>query len=214
MSVKIDSKDYINYLKNVYDKLLENKDYITELDLATGDGDHWVNMNLGFEEIIKQSEDLIKLDIQDLFKKISMILMSKIGGSSGVLYGGAYMAASKTMSDIDYLTIKNILNMWEAMLEDIMKRGKTEIGSKTMVDALAPAVEVLKEEIKLGTEEKDALKKASEASVDGAKKTKDMPAIRGRASYQTDKGIGHLDPGAVTMSYQIEELCNYIVENK
>ena len=212
MAFKINSSDYVEYIKAFYDLLQENKDYITELDLATGDGDHWLNMNTGFGEVIKIEEELKTMDLQSLFKKIGMTLMSKVGGSSGVLYGGAYMAAAKSLEGVEYIGRDELYNLYNAMLDDIMKRGKTEIGQKTMVDALAPAVEVLK--IKSGQEATDneLLDSLTKASSEGASATKEMEALRGRASYQTNKGVGHLDPGAVTMAYQIETLCNYILQ--
>lgn len=212
MAFKINSSDYVEYIKAFYDLLQENKDYITELDLATGDGDHWLNMNTGFGEVIKIEEELKTMDLQSLFKKIGMTLMSKVGGSSGVLYGGAYMAAAKSLEGVEYIGRDELYNLYNAMLDDIMKRGKTEIGQKTMVDALAPAVEVLK--IKIGQEatDKELLESLTKAASEGASATKEMEALRGRASYQTNKGVGHLDPGAVTMAYQIETLCNYILQ--
>lgn len=213
MAFKITSSDYVEYLKIFYDILQENKDYITGLDLATGDGDHWLNMNTGFGELLKSEEQLKEMNLFDAFKKISMTLMSKVGGSSGVLYGGAYMAASKTLVGVEYIGRKELYDILYAMLTDIMARGKTEIGSKTMVDALAPAVSQLKVGIDKGIDDKELLESVAKAARDGADSTKEMPAIRGRASYQANKGIGHLDPGAVTMAYQIETLCKYILQS-
>lgn len=212
MAFKLNSSDYVGYLEKFYKILQEHKDYVTELDLATGDGDHWINLNTGFGEIIKSVDQIREMNLQDAFKKISMTLMSKVGGSSGILYGGAYMAAAKTLEGVDYIGREELLNILDAMLADIMKRGKTEIGSKTMVDALDPAVEQLRIKIYEDADDDDLLKAVAEAAVQGAEDTKGMAAIRGRASYQANKGIGHLDPGAVTMAYQIETLCNYILE--
>lgn len=213
MGFKLDSSNYVEYLKDFYSLLQEKKDYVTGLDLATGDGDHWLNMNTGFGEVIKIEEELKEMTLQNVFKKIGMILMSKIGGSSGVLYGGAYMAASKVLGDVDYIGKNELYEVYSAMLEDIMKRGKTEVGQKTMVDALAPVVDKLKEQIDGEANDKDLLEAMAKAALDGAEATKDMPAIRGRASYQTNKGVGHLDPGAVTMAYQIEVLSKYILNS-
>lgn len=212
MSFELSSKDYVEYLNEFYTLLQENKEYITNLDLATGDGDHWLNMNTGFGELLKKEEELKKMDLQTCFKNISITLMSKIGGSSGVLYGGAYMAAAKQLNDVEAIDRNVLYNILNAMLEDIMKRGKSEPGSKTMVDALYPAVERLKEAIDEDLDDENLLKEVAKAAKKGAESTKDMKAIRGRASYQSDKGLGHLDPGAVTMAYQIETLCNYIIK--
>jgi len=212
MGFELSSKDYVEYLNEFYTLLQENKEYITNLDLATGDGDHWLNMNTGFGELLKKEDELKEMDLQTCFKNISITLMSKIGGSSGVLYGGAYMAAAKQLNDVEAIDRNVLYNILNAMLEDIMKRGKSEPGSKTMVDALYPAVERLKEAIEEDLDDEKLLKEVAKAAKEGAESTKDMKAIRGRASYQSDKGLGHLDPGAVTMAYQIETLCNYIIK--
>lgn len=213
--MKINTIDYLKYIENVYEKLQNNREYVTNLDLATGDGDHWNNMNIGFGDLLKNSEKYKDLPMDQLFKNIGMTMMSKIGGSSGVLYGGAYLAAAKTLKGKEEFDIEDIYLALKTMVEDMKKRGKTEVGSKTMIDALNPAVEELEKH--LNSREEDLVKifeNVKNAAINGAESTKDMPAIRGRASYQKDKGIGHLDPGAVTMAYQIELLCDYILNNK
>jgi dihydroxyacetone kinase-like protein len=102
--------------------------------------------------------------------------------------------------------------MLEAMLNAIMSRGKSEPGFKTMIDALHPAVQCYKNCIAGGKSEAETLALVKKAAQDGAESTKGMEAVRGRAYYQANKGAGHLDPGAVTMSYQIEALMDYISE--
>lgn len=213
--MKINTIDYLKYIENVYEKLQNNREYVTNLDLATGDGDHWNNMNIGFGDLLKNSEKYKDLPMDQLFKNIGMTMMSKIGGSSGVLYGGAYLAAAKALKGKEEFDLEDIYLALKTMVEDMKKRGKTEVGSKTMIDALNPAVEELEKH--LNSKEEDLVKifeNVKNAAINGAESTKDMPAIRGRASYQKDKGIGHLDPGAVTMAYQIELLCDYILNNK
>jgi dihydroxyacetone kinase-like protein len=138
--------------------------------------------------------------------------MSAIGGSSGVLYGSAYLEAAKTLKNketIDNLALCDILG---AMLAGIMKRGDSKPGMKTMVDSLHPAVECYRQCVADGTSEEETCRRVKQAATDGAESTKDMEAVRGRACYQADKGVGSLDPGAVTMSYQIEVLMDYIME--
>ena len=213
--MEINTIDYLKHIENVYEKLQNNREYVTNLDLATGDGDHWNNMNIGFGDLLKNAEKYKDLPMDQLFKNIGMTMMSKIGGSSGVLYGGAYLAAAKALKGKEEFALEDIHLALKTMVEDMKKRGKTEVGSKTMIDALNPAVEEL--EKYLNSKEEDLVKifeNVKNAAINGAESTKDMPAIRGRASYQKDKGIGHLDPGAVTMAYQIELLCDYILNNK
>jgi len=203
---------YVDYLQKVYTQLVSQEVYITELDLATGDGDHWSNMNMGFSKLDQLALELRKLNLQDLFKKIGMTMMSVIGGSSGVLYGGAYLAASKTLAGKDVMQKEDLLVVLATMLDDMKKRGKTEPGWKTMIDALHPAVEAFRKEIESGADDQTLLKAVIKAAEDGAESTRNMEAVRGRASYQTNKAVGHLDPGAVTMALQLHCLCETILE--
>jgi len=213
MSFVITSKDYINYINIVSKKIYEDRDYITDLDAATGDGDHWTNINMGFQSLVGASDELREMPICEAFKKIGMLMMSKIGGSSGILYGGAYLAASKAVAGKESIDSQELCTALEAMVNDMMMRGKAKPGHKTMIDALYPAVQTYKEALASGTDDKKTLELVKQAAIDGAEATRNMEAVKGRASYQTNKGVGHLDPGAVTMSYQIECLCDYIINN-
>lgn len=207
----ITTNDYLEYLENVAKKINENKDYITKLDATTGDGDHWVNMNMGFEKILDSKEELKDLNFKELLKKIGVLMMSTVGGSSGALYGSAYINASKKVGDTDVLDENGILAILEAELEAIMKRGKAKPSDKTMIDSLYPAVEKYKEELAKDSTCDVVFQEVMKSSEEGMLETKNMKATKGRASYREDKGVGHLDPGAVTMYYQIEELMKYLL---
>lgn len=211
MRIEMNSADYIAYLIDVKELLEGQKDYITKLDATTGDGDHWVNLYQGYEKIVAQANDLSSLDLSSMLKQVGMIMFSSIGGSSGALYGSGYIAASKAVEDIAYLDINSLYNMLDAMLRAIMKRGKTEPGQKTMVDSLSRALIDYKRELEANSEEKKVIEMFVEGAKEGASQTKEMEAVKGRASYRTDKGVGHLDPGAVTMALQLECLGSYLL---
>jgi dihydroxyacetone kinase-like protein len=211
MGFALTAKDYSEYLRLACEKIRANGDYITELDAATGDGDHWVNINMGFEKLEASASELGNMNLSEEFRKIAMIMMSVIGGSSGVLYGSAYMEAAKTLKDKETIGNADLCALLEAMLAGIMKRGDGKPGMKTMIDALFPAVECYKQCIADNADERTTLERVKQAAVEGAESTKEMEAVRGRACYQANKGVGHLDPGAVTMSYQIEVLADYIL---
>lgn len=212
MDFKIYNKDFITFIKNTYTKINQNKDYITELDSATGDGDHWANINMGYEKLVEISNDLESLSLEEMFKKIGMTMMSNIGGSSGVLYGGSYLEAAKTLAGKEFIDKEALKNIFEAQLKSMMNRGQCKAGDKTMIDALSPAYDALKDNIN-NEDIKETLNIVKNKAIEGANATKDMQAVKGRASYQTNKGVGHIDPGAVTMSYQIEELVNVAINN-
>ena len=207
------AEDYVNYINITAKKIYENGDYVTELDAATGDGDHWANINMGFENLVAASDEMRGMKICNVFRKIGELMMSKIGGSSGILYGGAYMNAAKSSAGRATLTNRGLCRALEAMVDDMMARGKAAPGMKTMIDALYPAVQAYKAGIESGAPIADTLNAVKKAAIDGAEATRNMEAVKGRASYQLNKGVGHLDAGAVTMSYQIECLCDYILNN-
>lgn len=213
MSFKLTSEDYVNILVKIAHKIDENKDYITELDSITGDGDHWANMNIGFQKIIDQEETFKKMNMSDLFKNIGMTLMKSIGGSSGVLYGSAYIACAKQLKDVEVIDENVLLDIYATSLKAIMDRGKAEPGFKTMIDTLYPAVNAYKAALDDSKSSKEALQILIQAAEEGMYSTKEMEAVKGRATYQANKGVGHLDPGAVTMYYQIEMLTEYVLHN-
>ncbi len=206
MGFQLDTKDFVEYFNQTKEFIASQKDYVTELDASTGDGDHWVNVNKGFEKITEQSDQLMHLSLSDMFKKVGMTMFSAVGGSSGALYGSGYIAASKACIGLDYLDVTTFYKVYKAILDEMMKRGKTEPGQKTMIDALDSALEAYKQAVEDKLDEKKIIEKFIQGAKDGAESTKDMQAIKGRASYRNDKGVGHLDPGAVTMAMQLESI--------
>lgn len=209
--MNLTSSGYIEYIKTISKRYEGCGEYITSLDAATGDGDHWTNINSGFLKLVEISGELEALPLSDMMKKIGMTLMSAVGGSSGVLYGSAYLSAAKAAKELDTINIEGLKDIYQAMLEAIMQRGNVKPGQKTMVDAIFPAVEALKQGIEKGLDEKTVLENMKKAALEGAEATREMEAARGRAFYQANKGVGHLDPGAVTMAYQIESLADYVL---
>lgn len=211
MGFQLETKDFTAYFQYTREVIAAQKDYVTELDSTTGDGDHWVNVNMGFEKITALSQELETMTLAAMFKKVGMTMYSAVGGSSGALYGSGYMAASRVCADREYLDIHSLYDLYEAMLQEIMKRGKTEPGQKTMIDALSQALIAYKAAQDADVKECEVISAFIEGAKKGAESTRDMAAVKGRASYRTDKGIGHLDPGAVTMAMQLECMGNIIL---
>lgn len=212
MKININSKDYMEYLNKAAVVIRNHKDYITRLDAETGDGDHWVNMNMGFNKLLEQKELLEGMSLSDMFKKIAMTLMSTIGGSSGVLYGSAYLKASKVVIGENIITAPLLIDILTAKLEGIMERGNAKPGFKTMIDTLHRALEYMTEAFNSNASDEEILLAMKEGAAYGMNETAQMKAVKGRACYQLDKGVGKLDPGAVTMYYQLEALAEYIIE--
>lgn len=142
--VDITAGKYVDYLKKVTAKIASEKDYITELDAATGDGDHWANMNTGFTKLMEIEDQLRAASLAELFKKAAMTIMSGVGGSSGILYASAYLKASAAVGSAETMDAAKLLEVLEAELQGIMQRGNGQPGFKTMIDPLYEAVEAMK----------------------------------------------------------------------
>lgn len=202
--IELTTSDYVDYLKAVTEKIALEKDYVTELDAATGDGDHWTNMNTGFMKLMAAETELRGMSLADMFRKTAMIIMAGVGGSSGILYASAYMKAAAAAADLEVLDAPALLKVLDAELQGIMERGNAQPGFKTMIDPLFQAVEAMRGA--MDQDEAAAVEAMRQGARAGMEATRDMEAVRGRACYQANKGVGHLDPGAVTMYYQLELL--------
>ncbi|MEN1760194.1 dihydroxyacetone kinase subunit DhaL [Anoxynatronum sibiricum] len=212
--LKLTNEQYLLYLVTFMKKLEKEKDYITQLDSVTGDGDHWVNMDMGFRKLIDQKSDLEALTFGEMFKKIGMTIMSTVGGSSGVLYGSGYIRAAQTVGDVQELDATKLADMLQAFLNAIMERGKAKPGDKTMIDTLHGGVESMRQKLAENADDAAVLQALKSGALAGMESTKEMEAAKGRAYYQTNKGVGNLDPGAVTMYYQIEALVDVLMSDQ
>lgn len=185
----------------------QNKMLLTELDTAIGDGDHGANMARGFAAVRQKLESATSADIGALFKLAGMTLLSTVGGASGPLYGGFFLAMAKTASGKTELEKADFQQALEAGLDDIKRRGKAELGDKTMVDALAPAVASFEgSPADLGS----ALRAAADAARAGMESTRPLQARKGRASYLGERSIGHQDPGATSCWLLLEALARVL----
>jgi len=191
--------DVVTCLSKMIDVLHENKEYLTELDSAIGDADHGINMDRGFQAIAKKLPELGNMtDIGAILKACGMTLITTVGGASGPLYGTAFLQAGTALAGKQKLEPADLFVAGEAALKGVLMRGKANLGDKTMVDALTPAMTALKEAIEAGANAAEALEKASEAAESGMKGTIPVQARKGRASYLGERSIGHQDPGATS----------------
>jgi dihydroxyacetone kinase-like protein len=189
--------------------IIENKDFLTDLDREIGDADHGVNMARGFTEVlaaIPQDET----DLGVVLKKVGMTLLSKVGGASGPLYGTAYMKAAGVVAGKTEVTAEDGKAIFEAVIGGIQMRGKAVKGEKTMLDALIPAQEAYNAAVDGGDDAVTALTKAVEAAKEGVEFTKTIAATKGRASYLGERSIGHQDPGATSATITLECIRDFI----
>ena len=188
MSEYMLSKDYfVQVIRDLIVLAEDRKEYFTDLDSAIGDGDHGINLSIGFREVNKN--------------------IDKVGGSSGPLYGSFFMKFGlpiKTKGPDEGATFEEFIAMMEKGVEIIKKRGKSTTGEKTMLDTFVPAVETLRKEYEGGTPAKEAMEKAVEAGKAGLESTRNIVATKGRAMRLGERAIGHLDPGAASAAEILE----------
>ena len=175
----------------------ENRRQLTKLDSEIGDGDHGNNMNRGFQAALERLEGAEPSTPADVLKAVSMALISKVGGAAGPLYGTAFLRASTALGDKVEVAAEDAAEALEAALAGIKQRGKAEVGDKTIVDALEPAVEGAREAAGEGSVA-GVFRAAAGAAMKGAESTVPMTARRGRASYLGARAQGHRDPGATS----------------
>ncbi len=195
------SRDDVIAWLSVYSQLLaENKDYLTQLDSSIGDADHGVNMDRGFKAVMGKLPTVTDKDIGTILKSVGMTLVQTVGGASGPLYGTFFLQAGAATANTMELSLADWASAVEGAINGLMARGKANIGDKTMVDALVPALHAFKQAIADGVDEHEALRQAASAAEQGMKNTIPLVAKKGRASYLAERSAGHQDPGA-TSSY-------------
>ncbi|MCT2584353.1 dihydroxyacetone kinase subunit DhaL [Actinophytocola gossypii] len=169
-----------------------HRDELVALDRAIGDGDHGENLNRGFTAVVAALDEGTPDTPAAVLKLVASTLISKVGGAAGPLYGTAFLRASAVVKDAAELGPAEVVAALEAALGGVVARGKAEVGDKTMVDALSPAVEAARSADSVS----ELLTAAAEAARAGAESTEPLVARKGRASYLGERSAGHVDPGA------------------
>ena len=181
------------------DIIIENEVPFCELDSAAGDGDFGMSVAKGFK-IVKAEFDTLATDsIGSFLKDVSMIITEHCGGASGPIWGSAFRSASKFAGSQESLDVAGVAGLFTSAVEGIQKRGGAKLGDKTLLDALIPAAESLKESAAKNLSLKEAFALAAASAVEGAEKTKTYTASKGRASYVGERSLSYPDAGAVAI---------------
>jgi phosphoenolpyruvate---glycerone phosphotransferase subunit DhaL len=176
----------------------DQKDYLTQLDAAIGDADHGVNMQRGFTAVMAKLDQTELAGPGEVFTTVGATLISSVGGASGPLYGTAFRQAGKAVGPASTIEAADLVTALRAALEGVQKLGAAIEGDKTMVDAFAPAVSAMANEVASGGPLAAAIKAAALAAEDGMRATIPLQARKGRASYLGPRSVGHQDPGATS----------------
>ena len=179
-------------------EIAANKEYLTELDSAIGDADHGINMNRGMQAVLTKLEGDGQSDVGALLKTVGMTLVSTVGGASGPLYGTLFLQMGSSAAGKPELSAEDWADALAAGVAGVQRRGKAELGDKTMIDALVPAVEALRSSLAGDATAGEALHRSAEAARDGMTATIPLVARKGRASYLGERSADHQDPGATS----------------
>jgi phosphoenolpyruvate---glycerone phosphotransferase subunit DhaL len=188
-----------------------HKQYLSDIDGAIGDGDHGINMNKGFS-MWKEALEKEPGDLSHSLLMLARILMMKIGGSMGPLYGKFFMAFAKALQGNDEIGKEDFLLALKASLEAIQGISKAQVGDKTLMDVLIPATEAYEQAVQEGLTFSQSLDRMQQAAIAGRDSTKDMVARVGRASRLGERSKGTIDAGAASSCLILTTMSEGIVE--
>jgi phosphoenolpyruvate---glycerone phosphotransferase subunit DhaL len=182
----------------VADAVVAHAEELTDLDQAIGDGDHGLNMKRGFAAVVAELDKIAPQPLPKALHAVGMTLVMKVGGASGPLYGTLFMQLGKSLPE--HPTMADAAAALDAALTAVKARGKSDVGSKTMLDVIAPVLAALR----AGAADLPAVADAAAAA------TRPMKALRGRASFLGERSIGHVDPGARSCAIIVRAVCGVV----
>ncbi len=185
---------------------VENEKAFGDLDSVVGDGDFGYSLARGFELALANWDGFDRADIGTFLQKIAMTITGRIGGTSGPIWGTAFLRAGSVVKGRDEISGADVVAMLRAAIEGIKARGNADVGDKTLLDALVPLTDTLEKALAAGAGSDHALAAAASAAREAADATTGMLAKRGRAAYTGERSIGSPDAGAVAVAIICERI--------
>lgn len=193
-------------VKTIATTAVDNEKYFGDLDSVVGDGDFGYSLARGFEGVLADWDGFDRTDAGTFLVKIAVAITSRIGGTSGPIWGTAFMKTGMKLKGTDSATNADVIAAIREGIDGIKKRGNSDVGDKTLLDALVPAVDALDRALSSGASVQDALVATADAAREAAEATTSMKAMRGRASYSGDRSIGSPDAGAIAVAVLAESI--------
>jgi dihydroxyacetone kinase/dihydroxyacetone kinase-like protein len=193
-------------VRTIAETAVANEKYFGELDAVVGDGDFGYSLARGFEKLLEGWDDLDRSSVGGFLKKSGMVITSRIGGTSGPIWGTAFLRAGMTAGSAEELTGTQVVAMLRAGIEGIKARGQSDVGDKTLLDALVPMTDRIEQELAAGADVERVLAAAAETARQSAEATREMVARRGRASYTGERSKGSVDAGAMGVAVIVESI--------
>jgi len=197
-------QDAERLVRTIAQTVLDNERYFSDLDAVVGDGDFGYSLAQGFGKLMDGWEQMEYSDVSGLLKKTAMVLSSRIGGTSGPIWGTAFLRAGTSLADKPSPSGEDAVAALRASIEGIKQRGNSDVGDKTLLDALVPATDTLEQQLRDGESASEALAAAAGTARESAEATKGMLAQRGRAAYTGERSVGSVDAGAMGIAVIFE----------
>ncbi len=200
--------DVERVVRQVAETVLANEKYFGDLDAVVGDGDFGYSMARGFELVVADWEKFDRTDIATFLRKVAVVITSRVGGTSGPIWGTGFLRAATVAVGSKTVDAPQIVSMLRAAAEGIKARGNSDLGDKTLLDSLVPAIDTLEEHLVAGAPAAEMVRAAAARARAAAEATRQMLAKRGRAAYTGERSIGSLDAGAVAVAVILEALAD------
>jgi len=198
----VGTQDVLRWLSALQRVFAENRQQLTDLDAAVGDGDFGISLDRGFTAVQEELSANPPADLRAVFQKVANVLIKTMGGSSGPLFGTFFLRAGAACADKSELAPADVVALFQAGVDGLQQRGKAALGDKTMMDAWLPAVDAMRGALQAGNGLTEILESATAAAEAGMRATISMQARKGRGSYLGERSIGHQDAGA-TATYMV-----------
>ena len=204
MTYSFDRVEFV--VRTITDTCLANEKYFGDLDSVVGDGEFGCSLARGFARGDEGGDTFDRTDIGTFLSKIAIVITSRVGGTSGPIWGTAFLRAGGTVKGKVDLTGEDVIAMLRAAIEGIKARGGASLGEKTLLDALVPMTDTIEERLAAGDASEDIVKAAAVTARTTAEATKELEAKRGRAAYTGERSIGSVDPGAIAIAVLAEKV--------
>ena len=198
----IDAGQLRDMIAAMAQRIGDEREYLNRLDAAVGDGDHGTAISTAFAAAVEDIAALAEPTLGDIWLTTAKVLMNRMGGASGAIFGTFFLKGVALLRDTDRLSKAEMGGLLGAGLNGVKVRGRANVGDKTMVDALEPAVTAFA----AAEDYAAAWKAAAAAARAGAESTRELVAGQGRAKYLGERAKGHIDPGAWTIALMFEAI--------
>jgi dihydroxyacetone kinase-like protein len=203
--VNFDQRTTKEMIQAIADTVIDNVEELTELDRAIGDADHGVNLERGFKSVLAKIDAISERPINEALSEVGRTLILSVGGASGPLYGKLFATIGQHLSNPEELTKERVVGACEQAIGVLKTLGRSDVGQKTMLDVLVPALDQLR--VANGASSLNDLRERAHTA---ALETVPMIARRGRASFLGERSQGHMDPGARSSELIVAAVCHFL----